>query len=154
MRKALIALVVLAAVGGGAYAYYNMRKTAPKVTVATAAVTRGDIVETVGATGTLQAVTTVQVGSQVSGNIAYLGADYNSLVKKGQVLFRQDSAQAALAVPCRDPGALAHALERVLADEDLRLLLAAEAQRRAEQEDAEHTARSFAALYADLAASR
>jgi glycosyltransferase involved in cell wall biosynthesis len=64
------------------------------------------------------------------------------------------NAHAALAVPCRDPGALADALERVLADEDLRLLLAAEAQRRAEQEDAEHTARSFAALYADLAASR
>ena len=61
------------------------------------------------------------------------------------------SPQAAVAVPCLDPGALAGALERVLADEDLRLLLAAEAQRRAEREDAEHTAREFAALYADLA---
>ena len=36
----------------------------------TAPVTRGDIIDTVGATGTLQAVTTVQVGSQVSGNIS------------------------------------------------------------------------------------
>ncbi len=40
----------------------------PKPTVTTAAVTRGDIVDTVGATGTLQAVTTVQVGTQVSGH--------------------------------------------------------------------------------------
>ena len=53
-------------------------------------VTRGDIVDTVGATGTLQAVTTVQVGSQVSGNISWLGADFNSIVKKGQVIARLD----------------------------------------------------------------
>ncbi len=56
----------------------------------TAAVTRGDIADTVGATGTLQAVTTVQVGTQVSGTIQELHADFNSLVKKGQVLARLD----------------------------------------------------------------
>jgi HlyD family secretion protein len=44
----------------------------------------------VGATGTLQAVTTVQVGSQVSGNIQSLGADFNSIVKKNQVIARLD----------------------------------------------------------------
>ena len=43
-----------------------------------------------GATGTLQAVTTVQVGTQVSGTISELDADFNSLVKKGQVLARLD----------------------------------------------------------------
>jgi HlyD family secretion protein len=47
-------------------------------------------VDTVGATGTLQAVTTVQVGSQVSGTISELHVDFNSLVKKGQVLARLD----------------------------------------------------------------
>lgn len=56
----------------------------------TAALDRGDIVETVGATGTLQAVTTVQVGSQVSGTIQSLGADFNSTVRKGQVIARLD----------------------------------------------------------------
>jgi HlyD family secretion protein len=55
---------------------------------ATAIAERGDVAETVGATGTLQAVTTVQVGSQVSGNIMSLGADFNSTVKKGQVVAR------------------------------------------------------------------
>ncbi len=52
--------------------------------------TRGDIAETVGATGQLQAVTTVQVGTQVSGTIQELNADFNSLVRKGQVLARLD----------------------------------------------------------------
>jgi HlyD family secretion protein len=56
----------------------------------TAAVDRGDIADVVGATGVLQAVTTVQVGSQVSGTIASLGADFNSVVKKGQVITRLD----------------------------------------------------------------
>jgi HlyD family secretion protein len=57
---------------------------------ATASLERGDIVEIVGATGTLQAVTTVQVGSQVSGTIQSMGADFNSVVKKGQVIARLD----------------------------------------------------------------
>jgi HlyD family secretion protein len=56
----------------------------------TATVMRGDLVETVEATGTLDAVTTVQVGSQVSGTIASLNADFNSVVKKGQVIARLD----------------------------------------------------------------
>lgn len=90
MKKIVAAVLLLGIVGGGGYWYYRYSKTPTAPTVTRAAVTRGDIVETVGATGTLQAVTTVQVGSQVSGNIAYLGADYNSLVRKGQVLARLD----------------------------------------------------------------
>ncbi len=90
MKKIVAAVLLLGTIGGGGYWYYRYSKTPTAPTVTTAAVTRGDIVETVGATGTLQAVTTVQVGSQVSGNIAYLGADYNSLVKKGQILARLD----------------------------------------------------------------
>ena len=53
-------------------------------------VDRGSITLTVTATGTLSAVTTVQVGSQVSGVIARLYADFNSLVKKGQLLAELD----------------------------------------------------------------
>lgn len=52
----------------------------------TEAVSRGDVSATVSATGTLSAVTTVQVGSQVSGVISALYADFNSQVKKGQLL--------------------------------------------------------------------
>jgi len=56
----------------------------------TAPVTRGDIAATVSATGTPNAVVTVQVGSQVSGNILALYADFNTPVKKGQVVARID----------------------------------------------------------------
>ena len=51
---------------------------------------KGDVTMTVTATGTLSAVTTVQVGSQVSGVISRLYADYNSHVKKGQLLAELD----------------------------------------------------------------
>ena len=63
-------------------------ETAP--TFVTAPVTRGAIVDAICATGTLQAVTSVQVGTQVSGTIEWLGADFNSIVKRGQVLARLD----------------------------------------------------------------
>src|SRR5262245_44114183 len=89
MKRALVILVVLAAIGGGGAAYYY-RRSGPEITVNTAPITRGDIVDSVGSTGTLQAVTTVQVGSQVSGNILELHADFNSIVKKGQVIARLD----------------------------------------------------------------
>ncbi len=56
----------------------------------TARVERGNLRNTVTATGTLQAVTTVQVGSQASGTISALLADYNSIVKKGQVIAQLD----------------------------------------------------------------
>ncbi len=89
MKRAIIAVVLLAVVGGGVYAWYSQRNRT-EVQVNTTPLTRGDVVDTVGATGTLQAVTTVQVGSQVSGNIQWLGADFNSIVKKGQVIARLD----------------------------------------------------------------
>ena len=56
----------------------------------TAKVERGNLRNTVTATGTLQAVTTVQVGSQASGTISALFADFNSKVKKGQVIAQLD----------------------------------------------------------------
>jgi HlyD family secretion protein len=90
MKKAIVTLLVVGVIGVSVFAYYNYRQTGPKFTVSTAAITRGDVVDTVGATGTLQAVTTVQVGTQVSGTIQELHADFNSLVKKGQVLARLD----------------------------------------------------------------
>src|SRR5262252_3457660 len=89
MKRALIGLLIVLAIGAGAGAYY-IRRGGPEFQVNTSPITRGDIVDTVGASGTLQAVTTVQVGSQVSGNISFLGADFNSIVKKGQVIAKLD----------------------------------------------------------------
>jgi HlyD family secretion protein len=90
MKKAIVSLLVVGVIGASGYAYYHYKETGPKFTVNTAVVSRGDVVDTVGATGTLQAVTTVQVGTQVSGTISELHADFNSLVRKGQVLARLD----------------------------------------------------------------
>jgi HlyD family secretion protein len=89
MKRAIIALAILVAVGIGAGVLYA-RRDRTEIQVTTAPVGRGDIIDTVGATGTLQAVTTVQVGSQVSGNIAWLGADFNSIVRTGQEIARLD----------------------------------------------------------------
>src|SRR5580765_827145 len=91
MKKALLTLVILG-VAGGAFAYYRLHKAPPAPTVQTAVLARGDITRSVGATGTLQAVTTVQVGTQVSGIVQDLYADFNTLVKKGQVIARLDQS--------------------------------------------------------------
>lgn len=56
-------------------------------------VRRGDLAKTISATGKLQAVTTVQVGTQVSGTVSELHADFNDRVKAGQVVARLDPAQ-------------------------------------------------------------
>ena len=90
MRKSLLIAGAVAIAGAGAYGYYRYTQKPEPPTITTARVTRGDLAETVGATGTLQAVTTVQVGTQVSGTIQELNADFNSLVRKGQVLARLD----------------------------------------------------------------
>jgi HlyD family secretion protein len=88
--KRLLAIGALLSVGGSVYAFYNSRETATVPELVTAPVTRGAIVDAISATGTLQAVTSVQVGTQVSGTIEWLGADFNSIVKRGQVLARLD----------------------------------------------------------------
>src|SRR5437867_4132159 len=61
--------------------------------VTSAVVTRGPIVRTIVATGTLQPVAAVQVGAQISGTIQALYADYNSIVHEGQILAKLDPAQ-------------------------------------------------------------
>lgn len=90
MKKWLIVLVVVAAVAATVGGYYRFRGPEGEAKVTTLPVSRGEIVESVGATGTVQAVTTVQVGSQVSGNIKAMYADFNSIVRKGQIIAELD----------------------------------------------------------------
>ena len=89
------ALIAAATIGAGTY-YSTRAEPAPALT--TAAVTRGDIVNVVSATGTLQAVTTVQVGSPISGAVESLHADFNSMVRNGQLLAKLDASTHASAV--------------------------------------------------------
>jgi HlyD family secretion protein len=81
-------VLALASVGHGGCSAIGRAVSPPEVK--TLQVSRGDIAEVVGATGTLEAVTTVQVGTQVSGTIETLSADFNSIVRKGQVVARLD----------------------------------------------------------------
>src|SRR5882762_3152656 len=89
--KWLVILVVLAVLIGGLVWYFNSdHSEAPQYQ--TSIVTRGDLTQTVTANGTLNPVVNIQVGSQISGNILKLYADFNSLVKSNQVVAQLDSA--------------------------------------------------------------
>ena len=81
----IIGLIALSALGG--WAYFGKQN---RLEYRTARVELGEIEVTVSATGNPNAVVTVQVGSQVSGNIKELHADFNTRVKKGQLVARID----------------------------------------------------------------
>lgn len=88
-KKIIAAVIVLAVVGGAGWYFFGNREAGAEEYL-TAKIERGDIRNSVSATGTLQAVTTVQVGSQVSGTISALNADFNTHVRKGQVVAQLD----------------------------------------------------------------
>jgi HlyD family secretion protein len=79
-------------------ATYFVFRTKTVVDVATGEVTSGTIVRRIFATGTLQATRTVDVGTQVSGIVSSLGADFNSIVHKEQVIARLDPSLYEAAV--------------------------------------------------------
>jgi HlyD family secretion protein len=89
MKRAIIVLLIIAAIGAGAGAYY-VTHSGTEMNVVTAPITGGDVIDAVVSTGILQPVISVTVGSRVSGNIDWLGADFNSIVKKGQVIAKLD----------------------------------------------------------------
>jgi HlyD family secretion protein len=89
-KKQLIVTAIGVVLVGGTGAYLLWGRRASSEEYITAKVERGAIRNTVSATGTLQAVTTVQVGSQVSGTIQELYADFNTVVKKGQLVAQLD----------------------------------------------------------------
>lgn len=87
-------LSALALIAAG-WLWFGAGNGADTDTFITTAAERGPLRNSVAATGTVQAVLTVQVGSQVTGRIASLEADFNSVVKKGQVLARIDPSNFA-----------------------------------------------------------
>jgi HlyD family secretion protein len=90
MKKYLIiAAILFVAIAAGVWFFFVR---SPKVSYKTVPLEKGNIVAAISATGTVNPVTTVQVGSQVSGTIQKLLVDYNSRVKKGQVIAEIDPA--------------------------------------------------------------
>jgi HlyD family secretion protein len=99
MNSRILKLTGVAVTATAIFAGWRVFGRSETPTFTRANVERGDIVKTISATGKLQAVVTVQVGSQVSGRIAELHADFNSRVTKGQIVARLDPSlfQAQLA---------------------------------------------------------
>ena len=90
MKKILVASVILILILIALFIFLSRREPVPQYITQTA--DRGDIRATVSATGTVNAVTTVLVGTQVSGTIKALFVDYNSTVRQGQLLAQIDPA--------------------------------------------------------------
>jgi len=89
-KTVVAALVALAAAAGLAWRWAGSAGAKSEFKLETARLERGRIVAKVTATGTVSALVTVQVGSQVSGRVAALGADFNSQVKKGDHIAKID----------------------------------------------------------------
>jgi HlyD family secretion protein len=91
MKRVALGVLALCVLAGLAFAGYVLSANRGQATkYRTAKVDRGAIVATVSATGNVNAVTTVQVGSQVSGQIKELFVDFNTTVRKGQLIARLD----------------------------------------------------------------
>ncbi|MEN9404338.1 MAG: Macrolide export protein MacA [Verrucomicrobiota bacterium] len=88
----LIVTTLIAAAGGGYYYYQQNRNAEQPPSYNTATISRGSIKQVVTATGQLDAVLSVDVGSQISGLIVKLHADFNTVVKKDQVIAEIDPA--------------------------------------------------------------
>lgn len=95
MRRALLVFVVLLAAVGGAWAWLGQGTAAPPIEAGwrTARVDRGTIVAAVTATGTINPLSTVIVGSQLSGQVVEILADFNQAVKADEVLARLSADQ-------------------------------------------------------------
>jgi HlyD family secretion protein len=89
MKKLWWSIAALIVLGVGVW-FFFLGDDKDKITYRTAKVDRGDIQVVISATGTLNALTTVQVGSQVSGTIAKLYVDFNAKVQQGQLLAQLD----------------------------------------------------------------
>ncbi|MFC0135628.1 efflux transporter periplasmic adaptor subunit [Massilia eurypsychrophila] len=85
-----IGLLVVAAAAAAAYLQSKKEKPVPDSKYRSAVVDSGNIIQTVTATGTINPVALINVGSQVSGTVVELKADFNDHVKKGQVLLKLD----------------------------------------------------------------
>jgi HlyD family secretion protein len=101
MKKLALFIILLAGGGGGAWYYYTYGQPVEKPQVVQMAVSRGDIVEQVSATGQLEPLKRVDVGAQVSGVVKEMYVDYNHIVKQGQLLAEIDPTLLQVQVEIR-----------------------------------------------------
>jgi HlyD family secretion protein len=115
MSRALWAALVLAIITGAGAVYWRRADSDAAHGFVTLEVDRGTIAASVSATGTVNPVTQVQVGTYVSGPILAIYADFNAPVKKGQLVAKIDPASFAVKVSQAEAN-LANARARVEKD--------------------------------------
>ena len=92
IKQSVFLLIILALLAGGYYFYKSTKQVKPEDLYKFGTVTQGDIEQAVSANGTINPVTLVSVGTQVSGRVSKLYVDFNDKVVKGQVLLELDDA--------------------------------------------------------------
>jgi HlyD family secretion protein len=95
--KILIVLIILG-IAAGAFYFYKQKNSKKNVVLETVYPVIGDIVQTITATGRLQPIDQVDVGTEVSGTVSKIYADFNQQVEKGQVLLELDPLKAKVRV--------------------------------------------------------
>ncbi|HLO23626.1 MAG TPA: biotin/lipoyl-binding protein, partial [Methyloceanibacter sp.] len=88
MAARLLTFLVVACIAAGAGYYYWQQRSEGKLDIQTVAATRGDVRRVVSTSGAVSELVTVDIGSQLSGNVSEVNVDYSSEVKKDQVLAR------------------------------------------------------------------
>jgi len=91
--KFLIVLIIIG-LAGGAFYFYKQKNSKKSASLETVYPTTGNIVQTITATGRLQPIDQVDVGTEVSGTVSKIYADFNQQVEKGQVLLQIDPLKA------------------------------------------------------------
>lgn len=97
-KTIIIIVIILAIVLAGLYFFIPQQIATEDIQIETAKVEKGSVSKTITATGTLEAIVTVEVGTQVSGIIEDIFVDFNSYVKKGQLLAKIDTTNLAAAM--------------------------------------------------------
>jgi HlyD family secretion protein len=92
IKQSVFAILTIALLAGGYYFYKNSQQVKPEDLYKFGAVTRGNVEQSVSANGTINPVTLVSVGTQVSGRVNKLYVDFNDKVEKGQILLELDDA--------------------------------------------------------------
>lgn len=92
MKKKYIVIISMAVIAVAAFIYFKADKKETPISFATAKAVYGPITKSVTATGTIEPLDTVSVGAQVSGVVKKVYVDYNSVVKKGQLLAQVDAS--------------------------------------------------------------
>ena len=149
MRGLITAIVILALGSGGWYGYQHWMSPGAKPTYTTAEVKRGDVVQTVSATGTMEPLLNVLVGSQVSGTVTRWYADFNQRVAQDFVLAELDQDRFKAQLEQR-MGAVAVAKAKV--EEAAALLTTARLQRERIAQASERAAASNFELQSTIAA--